>query len=141
MAGAYMANDDPISLALEEIRERGQRVQNNRGNAGGLLAVVEARNDIPRLIATVSALTEGHDATQTYAWMPEDGKPCACGHDDSSDCHFESNNGEWLCRCQPEGFVCGICVETLIDTTAAEWPCDVHTTAAKALLGEDAGDA
>jgi hypothetical protein len=54
---------------------------------------------------------------------------------------YESNVGEWLCRCQPEGFVCSVCDETLIDTTAAEWPCDVHTTAAKALLGEDAGDA
>lgn len=126
--------DDPISHELEEIRGRGQRVQNGRGNVGGLLAVVEARNDVPRLLATVTALLEGHEAVQTYAWVPENGKTCSCGHDGSADCHFEGESGEPLCRCQPAGFVCGLCNETLIDTDAAEWPCEVYTTAAYTLL-------
>src|ERR1700689_4516901 len=54
-------DDDPVSRELEEIRERGQRVQNNRGNVGGLLAVAEARNDIPRLLKALTALLDGHE--------------------------------------------------------------------------------
>jgi hypothetical protein len=127
--------DDPVSIALEEIRECYDKIA--PGLSSNPVPYIDSAGDIPRLVATVTALLEGHVAVQTYAWAPENETTCSCGHDGSADCHFEADSGGWLCRCQPEGFICGFCNDNLIDTDAAEWPCEIYTTAAEALFGEE----
>lgn len=59
---------DPLAAALAEIRDRDQRVWDGRGNVGGLLAVTEARDDTPRLLAAVEAVLEMHAPTAYVAY-------------------------------------------------------------------------
>jgi hypothetical protein len=55
--------EDPIDTALAEIRDRDRRVQGGRGTVGGLLAVTEARNDVPRLLYAVEVVLLLHAQT------------------------------------------------------------------------------
>ncbi|HMH92366.1 MAG TPA: hypothetical protein VK586_14930 [Streptosporangiaceae bacterium] len=60
--------DDKLAAALAEIRDRDQRVWDGRGNVGGLLAITEARDDTPRLLAAVGAVLEMHAPTRYVAY-------------------------------------------------------------------------
>jgi hypothetical protein len=50
-----LSADDQPAATLAEIRERDKRVWNLRGNVGGLLAINEAKDDVPRLVAALEA--------------------------------------------------------------------------------------
>jgi hypothetical protein len=66
-----MADADRLPALLEEIRNRGKRVWEGRGNVGGLLAIGEAKDDVPRLLAAVEAALAAHplDVLVSY-WQP-----------------------------------------------------------------------
>jgi hypothetical protein len=51
-----MATPDDLTATLSSIRERAERVWNLRGNVGGLLAVNEAKDDVPRLLRALDAV-------------------------------------------------------------------------------------
>jgi hypothetical protein len=130
-----MADDDPVRLELDEIRDRAALAYASPAR------MAESGADVPRLVEAITALLEDHKPMPLYAAGPRD-KPCDCGHDFDAGCHDEAGNGDSLCLCQPEGFACEWCRENLIDPTdAEEWPCNTYTIAAKALLGGGAGNA
>ena len=65
--------DNAVQALLREIRERGERVWRLRGNVGGLLAVSDARDDVPRLLAALDAILAGHSLTAVVRYA----RPCA----------------------------------------------------------------
>ena len=61
--------DDPLSAALEEIRERNEQLRSRYGYVGGLLALAKAENDVPRLLAVLDVVLAAHrNADGRCAW-------------------------------------------------------------------------
>jgi hypothetical protein len=51
------APDTPATTLLAGIRERDKRIWDLRGNVGGLLAINDAKDDVPHLLAAIEDLT------------------------------------------------------------------------------------
>jgi hypothetical protein len=92
--------DDELAAALAEIRERHQRVHHGRGTVGSLLAVTEARNDVPRLLYAVETVLLLHAQTAHVAYT----EPCAAhqfrriGRLACRDCRKVERTGCQRCR-------------------------------------------
>lgn len=60
MPDVTAAVPDLLAAELAAIRDRDQRIWNGRGNVGGLLAINDAKDDVPRLVAAVEAALALH---------------------------------------------------------------------------------
>jgi hypothetical protein len=134
-----MADADPLAAAMEEIRDRDRRVWEGRGNVGGLLAIGEAKDDVPRLLAAVEAVLGHHKPRQLYGMVESfKGDPlCAHGPDYDGDAHFLADDGIWYCRDKPTVKVCASCADGPDGDMWAEWPCTTFKDITRALLGEE----
>jgi hypothetical protein len=81
-----MADDDPVRLELDEIRDRAALAY------ASPKGMAESGADVPRLVETITALLDDHKPVPLYAAGPRD-KPCDCGHDFDAGCHDEGGNG------------------------------------------------
>jgi hypothetical protein len=52
---------DDLAAALAGIRERNEQLRHRYGYVGGLLALADAKDDVPRLLAAVEATLEQAD--------------------------------------------------------------------------------
>lgn len=132
-----MAADD-LAAKLAEIQARDERVWHGRGNVDGLLAITEAKDDVPRLLAAVDAVLKLHRPYPLYGVldsMAEDAS-CTCGHDPEARCHFESDDGEWLCRCKLERTACETCFSEDELGERLDWPCPEYQAITTALSGD-----
>jgi hypothetical protein len=61
--------DDKLTAELAAISDRARRVVEGRGNVGGLLAINEAKDDVPRLLAALDVVLKAHrDVGGRCAW-------------------------------------------------------------------------
>lgn len=132
-----MTDADPLSAALEEIRER------NEGRIA-FCAYTEytvehdvAEGDVRRLLKVAAAALKFHRPRQLHelAFNP-DGSP-RCGHDPDTDpdSHYEGDDGEWYCESLPGDVVCTTCSEE----GAWAWvtfPCPEYEAVLTALTGK-----
>jgi hypothetical protein len=139
----------PASAALDEIKDRAavfaklgppRSAHPARGiGAESVNAGYASAADVPRLVAAIEAVLEGHEPMPTYgAALNPDGSS-ACGHDPDDGRHFEVSAGELVCQGDPGPPVCARCSDTLLDDGEAEWPCGIYVAVARELA-EEAGD-
>lgn len=130
--------DDPLAAALAEIRERSRWTSSAAGIAAPGATAVKSARDVPRLLAALEKALEFHEPHRLYGLLdsdPEDA-PCSCGHDPEAGCHFEGDDGDWLCECRPERAVCATCYDA--SEERLDWPCGEYKAVARELLGEEA---
>ena len=68
--GEFMSTPDRVAATLAGIRERNEQLRHRYGYVGGLLALADAKDDVPRLLAAVDAAL-GHHVPAVI----EDGAP------------------------------------------------------------------
>lgn len=98
--------------------------------------IAGAREDVPRLLAAVEAALKFHQPVPLYGNAATEDEPGACPHDPDAGCHFESDDGEWLCELKREGTVCS-CTENA-GGERIPWPCDEVADILAALAGSEA---
>jgi hypothetical protein len=132
--------DDTVA-ALAEIRDRNEGRIRFYAYTECTVEHDAAEGDVRRLLAALDAALKHHQRTPLYGDASTLENPGACPHDPEQDrdCHFESNDGEWLCGGQPEGFACS-CTQ-LPDGERIPYPCDEVAAILAALTGKEASDA
>lgn len=89
-----------------------------------------------RAFAAAEAALRHHQPVPLYGNASTEDEPGACPHDPDAGCHFESDDGEWLCELKREGTACS-CTESA-DGERIPWPCDEVTDILAALTGNEA---
>jgi hypothetical protein len=137
-----MADGDKVPAELTEIREAITDARARIDPEGADLAPDDVTwvvaTGAPRLLAALDAALTFHRPYHLYGLLdsdPEDA-PCSCGHDPEAGCHFEGDDGEWLCGCRIERTVCEAC-SSEPDGEYQDWPCDEYQAIARALTGEE----
>lgn len=128
---------DDLTATLDQIKGRGYR----NGATGALCARLSdaAAVDVPRLLAAVAAVLEGHEPVPVYGPALNPDGSSACGHDLDDDGHLETSAGEWVCQQDPGPPVCARCSDTLLDDGEAEWPCPTYRAITTALAKGEGG--
>lgn len=135
--------DDPLAAALDEVRvlvaARDALVRRMATGEAVGVPVFNAAQDrlaerVPALLAAVDAALASHEPYPLYGNAATEDEPGCCPHDPDADCHFEGDDGDWLCRCRPEGAVCTSCTE---DGLPVAWQCHEYAAILAAILRED----
>lgn len=133
-----MAENDPLSAALAEIRADMIAVVNqvlhglDPMRAAGIGAL---HGRALKALDAVDAALRHHQRVPLYGNAATADKPGNCPHDPERDwdCHFESDDGEWLCEGKPEGAACSCGASP--DGERTPWPCDEVADILAALKG------
>ena len=98
--------------------------------------LIEAGDGLAKVIAALDAALSHHQRVPLYGLASTEEEPGNCPHDPERDwdCHFESDDGEWLCGGKPEGAVCSCTVSP--DGERVPYPCDEVADILAALRGE-----